>query len=116
MPAWDPAAYICARSTQGRSSQILVCMRCAGVMVAAFQHMPQHRGAIMEELLGGVLPHAVTARAVSRATALVPDAQPAIHIVTSLVLQMLQVALHKSWCQSLCMLQTCLHSKDPDVR
>lgn len=76
-----------------RTCQILVCMSCAGVLVAAFQHVPQHRGVIMEELLGGVLPHAVTARAVARATALVPDAQPVIHIVTSLVLQMLQVAL-----------------------
>ena len=67
---------------------------CAGVLVAAFQHLPQHRGAIMEELVGGVLPYAFTARAIPRATALVPDAQPSIHIITSILLQMLQVALH----------------------
>jgi hypothetical protein len=70
----------------------------AGVLVAAFQHVPQHRGAIMDELVGNVLPHAFTAKAVPRATALVSESQPSIYIVTSLVLQMLQVILH--WLQA----------------
>ena len=79
-----------------------MCACYAGVLVAAFQHVPQHRGVIMEELLGGVLPHAVTARAVPRATALIPDTPPLIHIVTSLVLQMLQVTPHNGRWQSFC--------------
>lgn len=61
--------------------------------MAAFQHVPQHRNTIMEELVGSVLPHAFTAKAAARALAAVPDSQPSIHIVTLLVLQMLQVRM-----------------------
>lgn len=71
----------------------LLHVQAASLLVAAFQHMPQHRGAIMDELVGSVLPHAYTAKAVPRATAAVPDSQPPIHIVTSLVLQMLQASV-----------------------
>lgn len=72
--------------------------------MAAFQHVPQHRGAVMDELVGSVLPHTPTAKAEPRATAAVPEGQPCIHIVTSLVLQMLQVT------DDVCFCATCQHT------
>ena len=59
--------------------------------MSAFHNTPQHRAQIMDELVGSVLPNARAGRVVPRAAAATPEAAPAIHIVTSLVLQLLQV-------------------------
>lgn len=63
----------------------------AGLLVAAFCNAPQHRTLIMDELVGGVLPNAVPGRIAARAAAALPESSPPLHIVPSLVLQLLQV-------------------------
>lgn len=59
--------------------------------MAAFCNAPQQRTLIMDELVGGVLPNAVPGRIAARAAAALPESSPPLHIVTSLVLQLLQV-------------------------
>lgn len=69
----------------------------AGLLAAAFQHQPGHRGAQMEELLSAVLPLLPGGgRRVTRAFVVAADSAVAIQMVSALLLQMLQ-ARH---CQS----------------
>lgn len=64
---------------------------CAGVIVAVYVHVQQHRSLLMEEIVSKVMPYVHMPKAAPRATALDLNACPDMHIVTRILLQMLQV-------------------------
>jgi len=65
--------------------------RGAGLLAASFRHQPRQRGAQLEELLGGVLPHLPGGRRAPRAFVVAADdGAVAIQMASALLLHMLQ--------------------------
>jgi len=65
-------------------------VQAAGVIVAVYVHVQQHRSLLMEEIVSKVMPYVHMPKAAPRATALDLNACPDMHIVTRILLQMLQ--------------------------